>query len=241
MEAAVTGRARVFFSFRSPFSWMALTRLHAAMPGARGDLEFVPFWNPDAATAAALAEAGARFHYVEMSKAKHLYILQDTKRQAQRLGLTLAWPVDVDPWWELPHLGWLKARRLGRASEFYDAIVEARWQRGENICEPAVVAAAAVSAGLDAGAITGAVDDDEIRAEGVACLAAAYADDIFGVPYFRIGRDRYWGLDRIDAFVQAVHGERASRAADGDPLIGVPERLRDAIGGYDTDSAGGCG
>ena len=44
-----------------------------------------------------------------MSRAKHRYLLLDIKRLADREGLPFAWPIDIDCWWELPHLAWLHA------------------------------------------------------------------------------------------------------------------------------------
>lgn len=241
-------RPVVFFSFRSPFSWMALECLRRAQPDAHEQMEFVPFWEPDARTAEGLSARGALLHYETMSKAKHLYILQDTKRLAQRLGLTMVWPVDVQPWWEPSHLAWLAARRQGRAREFYDAIIAARWQRGEDISRPAVISAAASAIGLDGAALAGAVDAPDIHAEGVACLVRAYEDDVFGVPYFRLGRERFWGLDRLALFLESLRqraeaGSVSSRAAsdERDPLAGILPAVRERVGAYDTDSAGGCG
>lgn len=229
---------RLYFSFRSPFSWLLGWRLRRCLPDMHERLELIPFWEPDPLTEQALAERDAALHYVDMSKAKHLYILQDTKRLAARLGLRIAWPVDVEPWWEPSHLGWLLARRLGRGTEFYDAVTAARWERGEDISDRAVVARLAESVGLDGAAVAGAADDPDVRAEGVECLARAHEDDIFGVPYLRLGWQRFWGYDRLDDFLEAYLGEAAPA---GDPLTGVPTALRARVGAYDTDTAGGCG
>lgn len=203
---------RLYFSFRSPYSWMSVERIRAAVPDALDRIEVIPYWDPDQAIEAALRARGAEFHYVQMSRAKHRYILMDTKRLAQRLGLTMAWPIDVDQWWEVPHLAWLLARRRGRAAEFYDALTAARWLRGEDICEPHVIAAAAIEASLDGAEMVAAVDDPAIRAEGVECLSRAYDDDIFGIPYLRLGRHRFWGFDRIDQFLE-VFAVEAGRSA----------------------------
>ncbi len=251
-------RPRVFFSFRSPFSWMAIERLLRAAPDAMDEMTFIPFWEPDPATAEAMLQRGAVLHYAAMSKAKHLYILQDTKRLAKALGLPMQWPVDVRPWWEPSHLAWLKARRLGRAREFYAAVVAARWHRAENISEPDVVRAIAASVGLDGDALAGAVDDPEIRAEGVDCLVQAYEDDIFGVPFFRLRHERFWGVDRLPLFLDAIGCREdaaltASRliaplpepaltaSATDDALADVPAAVRERIGAYDVDATGGCG
>jgi 2-hydroxychromene-2-carboxylate isomerase len=193
---------RLYFSFRSPYSWLTIRRLRAEAPGAAGAIEFWPYWDPDEQTSRGLAGLGGEFHYVQMSRAKHLYMLMDTKRLAQREGLAMAWPVDIDSWWELPHLAWLRARREGLAWEFYDAVTQARWGRGDDICQPEVIAAAAGQAGLDPALALGAPHDPEIREEATNCLYQAYLDDIFGIPYLKWGRHRFWGLDRLDAFLE---------------------------------------
>ena len=151
---------RVYFSFRSPFSWMAIERLQQVVPDAYEVLEFIPYWEPDSTTERALQQQGAVIQYAPMSKAKHLYILQDTKRLAESLGLHMAWPVDVNPVWEVPHLGWLAAQRLGYGKAFYCAVVTARWTRGENICDVDVICRLAESIGASGEAIgdDGAID-----------------------------------------------------------------------------------
>jgi 2-hydroxychromene-2-carboxylate isomerase len=242
-------RPRVYFSFRSPFSWMAMECVRRRAPELLDTAELFPYWDPDAATGAALAERGAEFHYTQMSRAKHLYVLADTKRQARRLGLQMSWPVDVDPHWEVPHLAWLAARRRGEHDLCYSALVTARWSRGEDICDRAVLRRVAEGAGLDGAALADAADDPDLRAEGVGCLAAAYEDDVFGVPYFKVGWQRFWGLDRVGQFLDAVPGVPAAATGPGaaeaapaeDPLAGVPELVRANVGAYDTDTAGGCG
>jgi len=194
-------RPRLYFSFRSPYSWLTVRRLRAVVPDLFTRFTCFPYWDPDAQTDRALRERGGEFHYQQMSRAKHLYMLLDTKRLAQQAGLAMAWPVDLDPWWELPHLAWLVARRHGLANDFYDALVEARWGRGENICEPEVTAAAARRAGLDPAVALAAPADPAVREEAVDCLYQAYLDDVFGIPYLKWGRHRFWGLDRLDAFL----------------------------------------
>jgi 2-hydroxychromene-2-carboxylate isomerase len=201
-------RPRLYFSFRSPYSWLTVRRLRAEVPDLRAELDLVPYWDPDERSGKGLADRGGEFHYIQMSRAKHLYMLLDTKRLAERQGLTMAWPIDIDPWWELPHLAWLQARREGCEWEFYDAVVEARWGRGEDICTPEVIRAAAEQAGLDPLLAVAAPADPGIRQEADGCLYEAYLDDIFGIPYLKWGRHRFWGYDRLDAFLDVWQPER---------------------------------
>src|SRR4030095_2781282 len=168
----------------------------------------------------------------------------DTKRLATTLAMTIAWPVDVQPWWEPSHLAWLKARRLGRAREFYAAVVAARWERAENISDVGVIAALASSLGMNGQLLADAVHDDEIRSEGVEALVTAYEDDIFGVPFFRLGRERFWGFDRVQLFIDALK-ERADAqrpaAREGVRTHGAIELVARAAVGYDQAAAGGRG
>ncbi|MFE3546964.1 2-hydroxychromene-2-carboxylate isomerase [Nocardia sp. NPDC059177] len=231
-------KPRLYFSFRSPYTWLAAHRLIGKVPAAFDLIDFIPSWEPDDDLADQLEQAGGAVPYQPMSKAKHLYILQDTKRIASSLGLTMRWPVDIDPWWELPHLAWLAADRDGRGAEMFWAIANARWLRGENICDPEVITRCAVEASVDPEFVVAAARDSAIRAEGVRLLAQADDDDVFGFPYFRAGWLRFWGYDRVDDFVSSLR--------DGSPAVEVrlddlPPEVLSEPGCYDTDAPGGCG
>ena len=238
-------KPRLYFSLKSPFSWMASHRLEKLLPTWHDDLELMPYFDPDDQTYAALEERGIEMHYVHMSKAKHLYILQDTKRLAAKHGLTMKWPVDLDPWWVLPHHAYLAARRNGQGKELYWALLEARWERGEDICDRDVLRRVADSAGLDGAALAGAPDDPDLREEGIRALDAAYLDDVFGVPFFKAGPHRFWGLDRVDDFLdhyaKTYQKETGAEAETEAETVAVSAGLLDRVGSFDLDTAGGCG
>jgi 2-hydroxychromene-2-carboxylate isomerase len=193
---------RLYFSLRSPFSWMAVRQLEERLPNAQELIEYIPFFEPLPDTMTTLREQGGEFHYVAMSKAKHLYILNDTKRLAAKFGYEMKWPIDVDPLdWELPHLAWFKAKELGVHREYYAAVMAARWERGEDICKRDLLMGICKDAGLDALALVDAPTEPHIREQGLKALMDIYFDDVFGVPYFKLGRHRFWGLDRLDDFL----------------------------------------
>jgi 2-hydroxychromene-2-carboxylate isomerase len=220
---------RLYFSLRSPYSWLAVHNLRTKVPNLFQEMQVIPFWQPDELSAEALRQRGGDTLYQQMSRAKHLYLLMDVKRLADRAGLSIRWPVDVDPWWELPHLAWLLAQRKGRAVEFYDGLMEARWGQGQNICDPEVVRAVARRAEIDPELAVSAPHDLSLREEAVSCLYSAYLDDVFGVPYLKWGMHRFWGVDRVEAFLQIWQP------------TGLPAELLDARYAYDADTVGGCG
>lgn len=237
----------LYFSFRSPYSWLALRDLEQRLPDAPSAVEYRPWWEPDDRMRKELQDRGAPFPYIPMSKAKHLYILQDVKRLATARGVRVAWPVDTDPWWEVPHLGWIAARRLGRDRELLAALWAARWERGENICDPEVLRRAAEEAGVDPEPVVGAAHDPDIRAEALESLVQVYEDDAFGIPYFKAGRHRFWGIDRLDDFLRELSLAEAptlpknSGKEPGGESSGFPAHVLERPGAYDHDTAGGCG
>ncbi|MFJ2847503.1 2-hydroxychromene-2-carboxylate isomerase [Streptomyces griseofuscus] len=227
-----SARPRWYFNLRSPYSWLAHRRLTEHHPELADALEWCPFWEPDARSAALLAEVGGAFPYTAMSKAKHLYILQDVRRLAHQDGLRLAWPTDRDPVWEIPHLAYLAADEAGLGRAFVSRAYQLRWEEGRDICDRAVMGELAVELGLPFDLLAGASDDEELRARGVRALLDVDRDGVFGIPFFIHDREKFWGVDRLDAFVRSVAG--SGEPAWGEPVV--------ALGaGGDQGHAGGCG
>lgn len=219
---------RWYFSLRSPYSWLAYRDLLDRYPDVADEIEWLPFWEPDAATTKELAERDITLPYVAMSREKHLYMLQDVRRLVRERGLAMAWPVDQEPVWEVSHLAYVAAERLGKGRAFIDAAYRARWEQGRNISDPEVMAAIGGELGIDPGTLAGAGTDPALREEGARRLEALHRDGVFGVPYFINGFEKFWGVDRLAAFAGSV---RSARAEATTPL--VPS--------LDQGHAGGCG
>ncbi|MET8028138.1 2-hydroxychromene-2-carboxylate isomerase [Streptomyces avermitilis] len=245
MSAAVrAGRRRrrpprFYFSLRSPYSWLAYRDLLDRYPRTAAAVEWVPFFEPDELSRKLLAEAGGAFPYTPMSPEKHRYILQDVRRLAGERGLEFTWPVDREPVWEVPHLGYLAAARHGVGAPYIALAARARWELGLDICDRTVIAGFAAELGLDAEELATASDDSELRAEGVRVLLEIQRDGVFGVPFFVDHFDKYWGVDRLPAFAAAL---AAKTAAD---LTGAPDDSGDPLpvpaASVDDGHAGGCG
>lgn len=226
---------RFYFSFRSPFSWLAhwdLTRCHA---GVAERLDWIPFWEPDDTSERLLHDAGGSFVYTPMSRAKHLYILQDVRRLSAERDLTVTWPVDRSPCWEVPHLAYFAAEDGGCGRRFVESVYRARWQEGRDICDRATMAEIAGELGLDAGLLAGAADDPGMRARGLDALMAIHDDGVFGVPFFVSGFDKFWGVERLPQFIALLDQRARSRAAAAETVAAAAGPTSD--GGH----AGGCG
>lgn len=244
-----------YFAFRSPYSWIAFRLLEEKFADINSQLEYIPFWEPDPQTLALVENLGGDSPYTSMSKAKHLYILQDIKRLTTKLGYDMVWPVDTNPWWDLPHLAYLMARKLGKGHEFIRRTYRARWQDGLDICSIPVMQQIAVEIDIDPNVLVTAPNDPTIRAEGAEALYRAYRNDVFGVPFFTYRYEKFWGVDRLEEFIERLSSLRQSKANDNgasvkqsqseeiveDTLQDISMDVRTSHGCYDTDVVGGCG
>lgn len=230
--------ARCYFSLRSPYSWLAHRELHDRYPDVAAAVEWRPFFEPDPISERMLTELGGSFPYAAMTRAKHLYVLQDVGRIAKARGIALRWPVDRAPVWEVPHLAYLVALSEGRGPAYIAAAYRARWEEGRDICDRGVVAEIAAGIGLDPELTAGASDDPALRRAGARLLLDIDEDGVFGVPFFVQGYSRFWGLDRLADFA-------AHLRARTPPATALPEAVPAAVGLGDrrTDDghAGGCG
>ncbi|WP_188316534.1 DsbA family protein [Solihabitans fulvus] len=183
---------RCYFSFRSPYSWLAHRKLGRCLPLLAGAMEWLPFLEPaegagpavrlpDALACApvtlALASCGPGVRPVDARTT--------AERGASR--------------WEVPHLVWLAVPEHRRFA-FTDAVYRARWVRGEDVCDRGVLAALVTGLALPADLVD-AVDDPGIRDCARGLRQRTDADGVFGVPFFVAGQDAYWGMDRMAAFV----------------------------------------
>lgn len=197
---------RFYFSFRSPYAWIAARQIEESSQISPAGLDYVPVWEPDSKTMHLLTDLGGDFLYVPMSKHKRLYILQDVKRIAAKLGYQMQWPIDQSPHWEVPHLTYLEACRQGKGPLFFKKVYELRWQHGEDICATETIRHLAADIGLDADRLLAAIDHPDIRQAGAEMLYKAYRDSVFGFPFFvsRDGRHKYWGADRLTDFMASL-------------------------------------
>jgi 2-hydroxychromene-2-carboxylate isomerase len=227
-------RPRIYFNLRSPYSWLALHDLTTRHTDVADAVEWRPFWEPAPDSDEVLRKAGGQFLYTPMSREKHLYILSDVRRLATARGLGISWPIDRAPRWEISHLAYLVAERVGLGQEFAVAVSRARWERGLDISDPDVIGGIGTTLGLDPVALAAAGRDPDLVAAGTAALMNLYRDGVFGVPFFVHGRDKFWGIDRLDDFVRGV------RAAEIPPPK-PPVAATVLAAASDDGHAGGCG
>lgn len=173
-----------FFSFRSPYSYLAAVQLQRLLPTLQRPLHIKPVLP--------MAMRG-----LKVPLAKRLYILRDTAREAERLGIPFG--LVCDPIGE-GALRCLKTFPLaGDTRQQLDFLVSAAtgaWSEAIDLASDDGLGRVAERAGLDRNAVRTAVADNTIdyaehnRNE-------LFAAGCWGVPSFRLGQFATWGRDRL--------------------------------------------
>lgn len=208
-----------YFGLRSPYAWLAQRLLSRHLGAdAVSQIDWVPYWEPRADTLSALRSQGGDILYRSMSRERHLYILGDLKRTASRLGCTLRWPVDgPNPQWEPAHRACLAARPA-QAATLRTVLFAARWEHGLDITDPSVIKG--LCRGLGLTEVTEALDSPATDAAALSALSQAHRHGVFGLPFFVLGRERWWGVDRLPFALQAAGLPWRALAAD---WAGLPQ------------------
>jgi 2-hydroxychromene-2-carboxylate isomerase len=145
---------------------------------------------------------------VKRAPERRAYRLMDLKRWRDHLGL----PINIEPKYfpsdEAPGTRLVLAAKLqGKdAHRLATEIGKALWEMEQSIADPAVLAAAAKRAGLDAEAIrkTGP-SDGELDEMHDALTAEAIKRGVFGAPSYVIpSGEIFWGQDRLEFLDRAL-------------------------------------
>lgn len=189
----------------SPYVWLsmgAIERIEAAC--ARVELQPVLF--------AGLLQAHGHKGPAEIA-AKREYTFRDVMRQAARQGLRYEGPPG-HPFNPLLALRMCTAVTDQRARRrLLQGMLTACWEGGEDISDAAVLVRVARACDLDGDALVVAAQQPAIKQQLAAATEQAIADGVFGVPTFRLGRELFWGGDRVDALLWRLQGNGVDEEA----------------------------
>jgi 2-hydroxychromene-2-carboxylate isomerase len=188
VEGGVVTAVRLdfFFSFRSPYSYLAAPRAFA-LP-ARFEVEVV------FRGVIPMAMRGQ-----SVPREKGLHTLRDVKREAIRLGMPFG--RIHDPIGEGAIRCLLVAEHavdVGREREFVLEASRGIWAEAADVASDARLRPICERAGLDWGDCAAAIEDRDLRARVDADTAALADLGHWGVPLFVFDGELFWGQDRIE-------------------------------------------
>jgi predicted DsbA family dithiol-disulfide isomerase len=107
------------------------------------------------------------------------------------------------------------ARDQGRLHEVRRALMDAFWRRGEDLEDPAVLAACAGAAGLDPATALAALEDPALQARVAAMGREAARAGVTGIPTFDLGELRVVGCQPYEVLAEAAERAGAARRPAG--------------------------
>jgi len=186
----------LFFSFRSPYSYLALEQVPPLAAQAGVTLQLRPVLP--------MVMRG-----MEMPRAKKLYIVQDAKREAERLGIPFGRICDpLGPGIERCLSAFAVAAAGGRGLELATSLMRGIWSEALDVTSYVDMRRMVDRAGVDWNQVTAAGDDWRALARGNAEELARAG--LWGVPSFRIGGYTAWGQDRIPMLADRLRRHHAA-------------------------------
>jgi len=192
-----------YFSFRSPYSYLAAPRAFA-----------LPDRHPVEIVFRGVVPMAMRGQSV--SRPKQLHTMRDVKREAMRLGMPFG-PVH-DPLGEGATRCLLISEHAvdaGREREFVLEASAAIWSRAADVARDKPLRRICERAGLEWDACVDALSDPGLRARVNANTSALLDLGHWGVPLFVLDGERFWGQDRIEDLeialreMETLHADRA--------------------------------
>ena len=198
---------RFYFSFRSPYAWLAAERWQAELGELAPRVERIPFY-PTRETFP---------NDPTLLPAKYRYIAQDIGRLAREYGLSVRPPPALDTDWARAHAAFLgvQAAQPERAEAFMLEMFRARFSRALDVALAEVIAEAAQRADADPRLANEAATSPTLQRQVTdSFVAGQERDGIFGAPSFVYQKQLFWGHDRLHHLKHAVReGQRAQAAA----------------------------
>lgn len=217
----MTAKLDIYWSFRSPYSYLAIDRL----------AEIVRDFDVDCAFRFVRPLAMREPTFFERNRPQWLpYLVKDVLREAARLGVPFAFPrpdpivmnmatgkVDADQPLMKPlmDLGVAAEETQKAGLAIAKAVARRVWGGVENWNEEAHMKEAAREAGVDIAALSAwaSANSDRI-AEIVALNEEAQMRQHWGVPLMVLNEEPFFGQDRLDSLVWRLDGLGLRRPAD---------------------------
>lgn len=190
-----------FLSFRSPYTHIAAARVR----------QLAERWNARLVLRPVLPMV---MRGLPVPLSKRMYIVRDTKREAERLGIDFGKVRDpvgagVERGLAVLH----RAIALGHGPAFAESFLAGAFAEGVDATTDSGLLLLAERAGLTAADVAAGLSDESWRAVAEANRADMFAQGLWGVPSFRVADlPAHWGQDRLWAVEQdlaRLAGERA--------------------------------
>lgn len=182
-----------YFNFRSPYSYLGVKKAL----DKKLDLKFIPLcYLP--------REVLESFSDPIGSPYKKSYFFEDIARLFQAEGIKMAANIAGDCNWPKVHAAWLAANDEGFGKEFMMEAYKFRWELGLNLEDKSVINEICSQIGFDSNISLTAMQDKDFDNRLKSYTKLMRENQVFGVPTFVYGVERFWGQDRVQYLLKRL-------------------------------------
>ena len=197
------------FDFGSPNAYLAYRALPPMLERAGAKLEIIPCLLGGIFKA---TNNKAPFIAYAPIKGKFEYEMLEVHRFIARHGLDR---FRMNPHFPVNSLtlmrGFIAARERGYGDKYLEMGLKGMWEDGLKLDDPEVLRQAVVDAGLDGVSLMELAQTDAVKQKLADNTAAAVERGVFGVPTFFVGKEMFFGKERLGQVEEAVRA--AAQAA----------------------------
>jgi len=195
----MTKSVEFYFDLGSPASYLAATQLPRLCAEAGAEL----VWKPMLLGGVFQATGN---HSPATIPAKGPYMMKDLARFARRYGV----PFQFNPNFPINTLLLMRGavgmqmHEPERFPAYVDAMYRAMWAEPRNLNDPATVGAVLQEAGFDAAKMLALANSQDVKDRLKAVTQEAVERGVFGAPTMFVGKQMFWGQDRLDFVREAL-------------------------------------
>lgn len=192
-NAGTAGKELVlYWSARSPYSYLGIVRARRLAAKYQIELVIKPV-------------LPMIMRRMQVPSTKSFYILNDTKREANKHGLPFGFVADpLGKGVERCYALYEFAQSAGKGNEFMECFARGVWAQGIRSDTDDGLQKIVEMAGLDWQQAKPLLRNDNWRYAVQKNLVEMYSNDLWGVPSFRYGEVKVFGQDRLDRIEQAI-------------------------------------
>ena len=191
------GQIACYIDLISPYCYLAFTQL----PSLARRVGMPIAYHPVHIATAKIAAGNYGPSNLEVP-AKGAALKQDIERWARRYGVPLRFPRGFDG--ERWNAGILFAARQGKTESYLKQAFAYLWAEGGDPANTQSLVEVTKASGLDVEPFVAFVDSSEGRCEFRRACVEAHRRGVFGAPIFFVGKEVFWGNDRLDFLEEYV-------------------------------------
>lgn len=190
------------FDFGSPNAYLAYKAIHSLLARTDADLVIVP-----CLLGGIFKATGNKPPFVAYGevKSKVDYEFKEIERFCKKHDLR---NFKLNPHFPVNTLtlmrGAIVAEQQGQLQAYVEAGLQAMWEDGLKMDDPAVLASVLDKAGFDSAHYSEQVQNQAVKAKLASNTEQAVARGVFGIPSFFVGNEMFFGKDRLDQVEEAL-------------------------------------